>query len=362
MSVGSLPIALDRARRILLVKPSALGDVVHTLPVVATLHARYPQVALDWLVEEEAAPLIAGHPAVSELIVSGRRRWLRALRHPAAAPGALWAMAGFARRLHCRRYDAVLDLQGLLKSALYVAAAGAPIRVGLADAREGARLAYTHRVPVPPQPVHAVERYLALAAAVGADRAVREFTIPLAAEEKAAAALRVREMPRPLAVLHPAGRWPTKLWPVERWRALATALAGEGWGVLVTGSAGDAAVTAAITDGVGPACRSLAGLLSLKQLAAVLGSADVMVSVDSGPMHIAAAMGTPIVALFGPTDPGRTGPLGRHTILRKPLPCSPCLSRRCRIQETNLCMRALGTSEALAAAHELAGAGNRTTM
>ena len=137
--MAALPITLDSARRILLVKPSALGDVVHTLPVVATLKRRYPAIPLDWLVEEEVAPLVAGHPAVASVVVSGRRRWLRQLRRPAEASAALGEMRSLVTELRRRRYDAVLDLQGLLKSALYVVAAGAPVRVGLADAREGAR-------------------------------------------------------------------------------------------------------------------------------------------------------------------------------------------------------------------------------
>ena len=177
--MGTLPIRLDGARRILLIKPSALGDVVHALPVVATLKRRYPEIPLDWLIEEEAAPLVEGHPAVAEFVVSGRRRWQRQSRRPATVPGALREILAFARTIR-RRYDAVLDLQGLLKSALYVLAAHAPIRVGLADGREGATWVLTHRVPVPPQPFHAVERYLALAEAVDAASVVRDFTIPVA--------------------------------------------------------------------------------------------------------------------------------------------------------------------------------------
>ncbi len=350
-----LPIALDACRRVLLVKPSALGDVVHTLPVVATLHARYPQLTLDWLVEEEAAPLVQGHPAIAETVVSRRRQWLKTLRS-GGAMSALSAMTSFARALRARRYDAVLDLQGLLKSAAYVVAAGAPLRVGLADAREGAGLVYTHRVPVPPQPVHAVERYLALAAAVDATTAIRDFTIPVAEADRAAADAQMVGLRRPLAVLHPATRWPTKLWPVDRWAALAATLTNEGWGVLVTGSPADVPLTATISGQVGAQCRSVAGKLTLKELAAVLGLADIMVTVDSGPMHMGAAVGTPVVALFGPTDPARTGPLGVHRIVRAPLPCVPCLSRTCQIEDTHACMRALDIDVVLAAVRELTSA------
>jgi lipopolysaccharide heptosyltransferase I len=348
---------LDGARRILLVKPSALGDVVHALPVVATLKRRYPEVPLDWLIEEEAAPLLAGHPGVADFVVSGRRRWQRQLWNPRQVPGVLGEIRTFVGEIRRRRYDVVLDLQGLFKSVLYVAASGASIRVGLADGREGARWALTHRVPVPPQPVHAVDRYLALAAAVDAREAVRDFTIPLAPSDREAAEAFLADLPRPCVVLHPAARWKTKLWEVERWRALAAALASGGMGVAITGSAADAPTAAAICAGLTPAPRSLAGRLSLKQLAAVLARADLMITVDSGPMHVAAALNTRVLALFGPTDPARTGPRGPGRVLRRPLPCSPCLRRRCQIPDTRRCMRDLEVDEVLAAAAELLGRG-----
>ena len=356
--MGTLPIRLDGARRILLIKPSALGDVVHALPVVATLKRRYPEIPLDWLIEEEAAPLLEGHPAVAEFVVSGRRRWQRQLKHPSTIPGVLREIRAFARRIR-RRYDAVLDLQGLLKSGVYVLAAHAPIRVGLADGREGATWVLTHRVPVPPQPIHAVDRYLALAAAVDAAEVVREFTIPLAQKDLDAATAALAGLPRPVVVLHPAARWPTKLWENARWRALAAALGEAGAGVVLTGAAADGAMARAIGEGLAPAPRSLAGRVSLKELAAVLRSADLMITVDSGPMHIAAAVGTPVLALFGATDPARTGPVGLGRVLRHALPCSPCLRRRCVITDTLRCMRELEVPEVMNAAREMLDARSR---
>ncbi|OGC01766.1 MAG: hypothetical protein A3G35_13550 [candidate division NC10 bacterium RIFCSPLOWO2_12_FULL_66_18] len=355
--MSSVPIRLDGAQRILLVKPSALGDVIHTLPVAATLRRRYPNIRLDWLVEEEAADLVRGHPALSGVVVSGRRRWLRQFRNPVQIPRTLGEVGRFAVDLRRRRYDAVLDLQGLFKSALYVLATGASIRVGFAEGREGAPRVLTHRVVAPPQPVHAVDRYLALAAAVDATEPVREFHIALGPEDLAAARshLAASRVPPgcPRVVLHPAARWRTKLWEVERWRELAASLLAEGMGVILTGSRQDEALAARIVNGLGPPPQSLVGRLTLKELVAVLRDVDLMITVDSGPMHIAAAVGTPVVALFGPTDPLRTGPLGPGTVLRRELPCSPCLRRRCRIADTYRCMRDLGVAEVLQASREL---------
>jgi len=357
--MSSLPIRLDGARRILLIKPSALGDVVHTLPVAATLHRRYPNIPLDWLVEEEAADIVRGHPALSEVVVSARKRWLGQLQHPAQIPTTLGEVRRFATEVRQRGYDAVLDLQGLLKSALYVMATGAPVRVGFAEGRECAPWILTHRVVAPPQPVHAVERYLHLAAAVDATDPVREFHISLSPEDTAAARSHLaacRVAPGcPRVAVHPAARWRTKLWEVPRWRELAAALLAEGIGVILTGSREDEAMAEGICAGMDPRPLSLVGRLTLKQLVAVLRDVDLMITVDSGPMHIAAAVGTPVVALFGPTDPLRTGPLGPGRILRRELPCSPCLQRRCRIADTYRCMRDLGVAEVLGAVRDLLG-------
>jgi lipopolysaccharide heptosyltransferase I len=348
----ALPIRLDGAERLLLVKPSALGDVVQALPVLATLQHRYPRLRIDWLVEEEAAPLVLGHPLVAEVVVSGRRRWLRQLRSAATLAAALREMRALATRLRARRYEVVLDLQGLLKSALYVAATRAPLRIGFAEGREGAPWVLTHRVTAPPQPVHAVRRYLALAAAVDAAEPVWDFSIAVSAEDRARAASLLGVLPRPRVILHPAARWRTKLWPTEAWRRLAAALLAEGAGVLVTGSAADAPLADAILSGLGPSARSAAGQASLKALAALLAEADAVVSVDSGPMHVAAAVGAPLVALFGATDPRRTGPYGPAAVLRQALPCSPCLRRRCRVRERHRCMLELTPESVLAAARQ----------
>ena len=359
----SVPIRLDGARRILLVKLSALGDVVHALPVAATLQRRYPNIALDWLVEEEAEDLVRGHPALSEVVVSGRKRWLRQLRHPAEIPATLGEMRRFAAGLRRRRYDVILDLQGLFKSALYVLASRAAVRVGFAKGREGAPWVLTHRVVAPPQPVHAVDRYLHLAAAVDATEPVREFHISLSPDDLAVAGFHLaacRVPPGcPRVVVHPSARWRTKLWEVSRWRELAAALLAEGITVILTGSREDEKIAEGIVAGMNPPPLSLVGRLTLKQLAAVLRDVDLMITVDSGPLHIAAAVGTPVVALFGPTDPLRTGPLGPGRILRRELPCSPCLQRRCRIDDTYRCMRDLGVAEVLSAVRDLLRAGTR---
>lgn len=357
-------------RRLLLVKPSSLGDVIHALPTACALRRRFPEAHLAWLVEEESAEVVRGAPPVDEVIASGRRRWWRAIRRVRGAAGALGEFRRLLQALREARYDLVVDLQGLLKSAIFVAATGAPVRVGLSGAREGSGLACTHVVPAPVDE-HAVERNLRVAWALGAPAAARDFPIAISPGAEAEARRLLAEVPGrraggagasdgPLVVLHPAARWPTKLWTPEAFAAVGDRLVDQlGAAVVITGDVADAGTAEAIRDRMARPALNLAGRTPLKVLAALLGRAVVMVTVDSGPMHLAAALGTPLVALFGPTAPARTGPYGRgpRRVLQERLPCVPCLSRRCRIREERLCMRSVDPQRVAAEAVGLARPG-----
>ena len=353
-------IPLGEVRRLLLVKPSSLGDVIHALPTAAALRRRFPRARLAWLVEEESAEIVRGCPVVDEVVVSGRRRWLRALRSAQGLRDATTEFRTLARALRAARYDLVVDLQGLLKSAVFVAFTGAPVRVGLSTAREASTTVCTHVVEAP-LGEHAVERYLRVAWALGAPPGPREFpfVVPPEAEGEAD---RILEGARgPLAVLHPAARWATKAWGPEAFAAVGDALADHvGAAVAITGGAADAGMAEGVRTRMRRPALTLAGRTTLGGLAAVLRRAAVMVTVDSGPMHLAAALGTPLVALFGPTDAGRTGPYGRgpRSILREALPCAPCLRRRCGIPDERLCMRSIDPHRVVAAALTLVRSGS----
>ena len=362
-----IPQSLE-VRRILVVKPSSLGDVIHALPTAGALRRRFPGARLAWLVEEGSADIVRGAPAVDDVLVSGRPRWVRALGAGRGAGAALRELGALLRALRAARYDVVVDLQGLFKSAVFVAATRAPVRVGLSSAREGSRYACTHVVEAPAGE-HAVERYLRAAWALGAPDGPREFlfAIPDEAERDAdrvlaeatglpAGAPPGRSAP-PLAVLHPAARWPTKLWTPEAFAAVGDALAdGLGAVVAITGGEADGPLVEAIRTRMRRPAANLAGRTPLKVLGAVLRRAWVMVTVDSGPMHLGAALGTPVLALFGPTAPARTGPYGRGPcrVLQEALPCAPCLRRRCRIPDDRLCMRSLDPGRVAAEALALA--------
>lgn len=357
-------VPMEQVQRILIIKPSSIGDVVNALPFLSSLRQRYPDRHIAWLVEEEAAELLLGHPLLDRVIVSGRRRWRREVRTPFRGWAALREVALLITELRQGRYDLVVDLQGLLKSALMVVGTGARFRVGLAGAREGSERVLTHVVPLPPGPLHAVDRYLEAARFLGADSLSKTFALPARPEDGARAeALLAEAEVRPNALvvaLNPQARWRTKLWEEERFARLGEVLVRRyGARILVIGSSSDLPLARRLASRMNPAPFVAAGRTDLKLLIALLRRIDLLVTVDSGPMHLAAAIGTPLVALFGPTDPRLIGPYGGDgVVLRVPLTCSPCSKRRCRIEADRLCMRSISVEEVAEAASALLTTGS----
>jgi lipopolysaccharide heptosyltransferase I len=318
-TAASVPLDAD-PRRILIIKPSAIGDVVHTLPVLSLLRRRWPKARIEWLVTPGCAGLLEGHPLLDEIVLFDRRRYAGLWRDPRGA----WGLFGFTRDLKQRGYDLVLDLQGLLRSAWLAWKTECPLRVGFSQAREFAPIFYTHRIGVGSAEQHAVDRYLKLAAAIGCGAGPAEF--PLSVSDKDRAAVAGRLPAGPFAVLLPGTNWPTKRWPTAQFAALVEPLRQRlGLASVVAGGAADRVLAMQISG-----ATDLTGQTTLGELVALLDRASLVIANDSGPMHIAAALGKPLVALFGPTNPIRTGPYGRaDSVLRVDIPCSPCYSRRC---------------------------------
>ena len=318
------PPHLPDRPRILLVKLSSFGDVLHALPFLEALRAAYPDARITWLVEAAYAPLLTGHPALDEVWVAPRLRPGEFLSGPNPA-----RLRTLLKQLRAQPIDLVVDVQGLLKSAIWVALAKSPRKVGYDRTRELSYLALTERVPPFDPEAHAVRRYLNLAHYLGAPPAPPRFRLNLDAAVDISALLPAAD-DRPLVVLHPGARWATKLWPAESWARLAAHLHGRGLQVAITGSAADQELVASIIELTQTPIINLAGRTSLAELAGVLRRARLAVTTDTGAMHLAAALGTPLVALFGPTAPWRTGPFGEgHQVVRQDLACSPCFQRRC---------------------------------
>jgi heptosyltransferase-1 len=345
--------------KVLIVKTSALGDVVHALPVLAWIRSADAGAEIDWLVEESFAPLLEGHPLIRRVHRLGMKAWRRVGWRMTVA-----GVASVARLLRAERYDLVLDLQGNCKSGLFTLLAGAPRRIGFA--RDGVRewpnlLATTRRVPLEPTQHHVTERSLALARAAFPLGSDSPLSGPLPVDAKAAEAVwrHLEELGlghEQLVVLHYGTTWTTKLWPLASWCGLGEALCRRGLRPLLTW--GNEAEFEAATA-VAAACGGRAVIWprgTLPELVALLARADLVVGADTGPVHIAAAVGTATVSLYRVTDSTRNGPRGeRHILLQSPLDCSPCLRKSC--SRDRECGGSITVDRVLTAVEELLGRG-----
>lgn len=307
--------------RILIVKPSSLGDVVHSLPFLNSLHACFPEAAIDWVIARGLDGLLEGHPMLDRLIVIDKDRW----RRISQAAGTLNELKDLFRTLRARRYDLVIDLQGLLRSGVITKATHAAVRIGFSEAREGSRYFYNRTVRGGRE-VHAVDRYLKIAAALGCETKKVVFPLPrlTGVSEKVQ---EVRDRLKDYIVLVPGARWDTKIWPAGNFGALASLLPLKS---VVIGGSGDRGRAEEIVRLSGGRAFSVAGETSLPELVELMRTARCVVTNDSGPMHIAAALDIPVMAIFGPTSPARTGPYGqRHAILKSERDCAPCFKRQC---------------------------------
>jgi ADP-heptose:LPS heptosyltransferase len=349
-------------QRILLIKPSAVGDVVHALPVLVKLRARYPGARIDWLITPENAGLVRHHPGLSRTIEFPRSQYSRFGRSWSATLGPIRLLDTIRRG----RYDLVIDLHGQFRSAVFTLASVAPVRIGFdrpgakvsgtckagmlgqhgwTGAREGSWIAYTHRIPIPTLDVHAIDRYLWLGPMLGLDDDPPDLRIHLAPGVELSLAAKLREQglglqARRLAVLVPGTIWETKHWDVAGFAAVGQYLLKSGFEVVVAGTARDLPRSRAIAL-ASPGARDLCRQTTVAELVALVRRAAICVTNDSGSMHIAVAEGTPVVSVFGPTNPTWIGPYGRpHAVVSAGVSCAGCYLRRLRdCPRDHLCMR-----------------------
>ena len=311
--------------KVLIVRLSSFGDVVHTFPALTDLAAARPELELDWLVEDGFASLAGLHPAVGGVIglAERRLRW-PPNRWPAYVASRRW----LRRELPLRRYDLVVDLQGLMKSALVARLAESPVAgYDAKSIREPAASPFYDRKFSVSRDLHAVERNRRLlAAAIGYEVPPAPPAFGLKVDSESV----VPDLPERFCLAVHSASWPSKLWPEENWRRLLDRLAREGLpAVLPWGSDEEKARAERIAAG-GCGALVLPQRLDGAELAATVGKARLAVGLDSGLMHLAAALGVPGVWLFGPTDPGLTGPCGANqTVVRSANPYAPCRTREC---------------------------------
>lgn len=337
MSATAVPSALlPHGGRVLLIRLSALGDVLFALETVASLKASRPDLHLDFLVEDRFAALLQDHPQIDRVLVYPRR-------HKFRIPSSLKAL----RRT---RYDVVLDLHGIMKSALHVLAARAVRKVGYSapGSREGVARLYDLAVPLPSPLPHRADMGYHLLRAIGLPGTPQAPQLGVVPPPPAL----LDGLPHPRVLLHPgtSAFAAFKRWPLERFAELARRLAGRGFGIVISHGPGEADLAAPLLQAAPSARVFDGGVLGLRGLAGALQQVDLAVAADTGPLHIAAAVGTRCVALFGPKNVARYGPRAhgrlQHEVLFAAVPCRPCTLRDCASPQ---CVLGVGIDEAEAA-------------
>jgi len=331
--------------KILILKPSSLGDVVQALPVLRMLKRHWPASEVYWWIDADLIPLLEADRDLSGTILFHRRRW--------ASPRYWPEVVRSVRHIRRLSFDWVIDLQALARSAILAWLARGRVSVGLDDWREGATALYDVRVPRPSSATHAVDWYLAVLPVLGVPV---NWDIEWLPAFPAAAAAVERKWPaegRSWLALGPGARWPTKCWPAEHYAALAGRLAAAlpQARLVVLGGRADAQLGRQVSQGAPGYCLDLTGQTTLPEMVEWIRRSELLICNDSGPMHVAAALGKPVVAMFGPTDPRRTGPY-RQTepvLQSRLLPCVPCLRKRCRYAKPLECLRAITPEQVLAA-------------
>jgi heptosyltransferase-1 len=356
---ATAPIAIPAGSRILIVRLSAIGDIVFASPLISALRRACPDCHLAWLVQPECLPLLDHHPDLDETLVCPfghwRRLW-RAGRWVELARG----IAALRRTLGERRFDLAIDLQGLLKSGLLARLSGAPQRIGLGS-REWSDRLMTRTVPRGGESKRIASEYLYLAQTLGLPTDPFELAVHYsAADAGSVAGTLVREgLGEEYAVLCPFTTRPQKHWVEGRWASLAARLGPElGLKPVLLGGPGDRAAAERIADLAGAPLTDLVGRTSLGEAAALIDRAALLVGVDTGLAHMGVAFATPSVLLFGSTcpylDPGRAN----ARVIYHPRPCSPC-KRRPSCNGAYDCMAAIETAQVLAAAREVMGASSQ---
>ncbi len=325
--------------KILILKPSSLGDVIHALPVLRLLKLHLPESSIYWWIESSLAPLLADDPDLAGVFPFVRKGW--------ATPGRWPAIVEAAQKLRREHFDWAIDLQGLARSALFTWLANAELSVGLDNTREGrregARLFYDVFARRSAKGTHAVDRYLAVLPRLGVPVHSNFQWLP----ERPRVAASVREKwdvgaTRWIALL-PGARWENKRWPVEYFQQLARLLSAQMPNVrmAILGGDSDRPLGHAITNVAAHHCLDLTGRTSLAEMIEWLRLSSLVITNDTGPMHVAAALQKPVIALFGPTDPGNTGPYGQraNVIQATHLECVPCRKASCSNEIPLACLR-----------------------
>ncbi len=344
------------AQKFLIIRTSSLGDVVHALPALRTLRANHPKAHIAWLIEERYRDLLKDNPDLDAVIAVRTKAWrkkfnLKTLREIRAA----------LREIRGAQFDVVFDLQGLIKSGVISWLSGAKRRIGFhkSDCKEAANTWFNNeQAAAISKETHVVERYQQLILMAGGDKpdaALPVFAVPPEDQKRIEAFYEANTefSRRPIAAINPGAGFPSKLWQPERFAVLADRMVNElGVSILFTWGPGEKDKVERIAEKMQAPCR-LAPETSILESIALYRQLSLMVSCDSGPLHLCAALGIPTVALFGPTDPARNGPYGNpHATVVKRLSCSFCWKKTCPL-ETHECMESISVDDVFQAVERI---------
>ncbi len=325
MTDGSSSLA-QNPERVLLIKPSSLGDVVSAMPVLRGLRRSFPHAHLSWLIGRSYAPLVQHDGDLDEVILFDRARFGPVWHWPLATG----EMVRLVRRLRAGRFDWAIDLQGLFRSGLLAFLSGAGLRAGFADAREGATIFYNRKAVC--RSVHTVDRNVELVRDLGVEARGEDMTLRLAPAGQAFAEgvmSRFGLKRKGFLVCMPPARWPTKRYPARHWRAVIAELVRQAPVVVMGGGGAERMLCDSAVEGVEGGVVNLAGQTDVPQMVAMLAAAAGVVCGDSAAQFIAPAVGTNVLTLMGPTRRERTGPYLRGSALVADVPCQGCLKKRC---------------------------------
>jgi len=318
--------------RVLVVKLSSIGDLIHTLPAVHCLKSGL-NATIDWVVQDSYAELVRCFTDVSQVIPFYRKSFFR-------------RYSEFIAHLRLHRYDLVLDFQGILKSAIVTRLAHGQRTIGPSFPREGSRFLYPELAGLPNRTRHAVDEHYDF---------IRHLALPeLDPQFPMAFPLQLLSEPQPRVAIVPVSRWPSKNWPLPFFAEVGRAIQEHAnASIILIGGPGDIGPCTDLAAEFKGRAINMAGKLTLTQLGGFLKEMNLVISNDSGPAHIAAALGTPTLTIFGPSDPVRTSPYGNgNQVLKGRLRCQPCLSRVCRFKD-NSCVRTVTPQIVIAAAMDM---------
>ncbi|MFP4017206.1 MAG: lipopolysaccharide heptosyltransferase I [Halanaerobiales bacterium] len=351
-NINEADYLLTRKPRILLVRLSAIGDVIHAMPVAHAVKQKYPLAEINWLVEDRVAGLVDLNPYIDNIIVMPRKEWQEKF-HISKWQGIKEA-SSFLRSLKSYNFDIVLDMHGIFKSALPTGMTRAAKRYGSSSAREGSALFYNQKIEIPSKITHKIDRNLHLTReALGVDINKIDYGIHPGNAEKERIAELLSEyslLSGEFVVINPFTTWETKNWPLGRYIELAVRVKEElDYEVIFTGGPGEREVIDNNLSNISAKIYNFAGLTNLRELAELYKRAKLYIGGDTGPMHLAVAVSLPVVSVMGPTDPEEFGPYGEQNIVLRDnsLECIKCHKRKC--DKSLECMRNITVEQVFSA-------------